>query len=267
MNESAIGVFDSGIGGLTVLKEISRLLPSENTIYLGDTARVPYGSKSKETIIRYSFEDALFLIRREIKLLVVACNTASAFAISELQKSLKVPVIGVIEPGARRAALSTKTGKIGVIGTEGTIKSSAYTAAIKANKPDASVTTKPCPLFVPLVEEGLTEGAVTRLVAEGYLAPLRDAGIDTLVLGCTHYPLLKNVIAEVMGKSIRLIDSAEAIAEEVKTLLDAKDMMNRTGKDGSHGFFVTDSPERFVEVGRRFYGTRLENALLVRLEA
>ncbi len=266
MNESPIGVFDSGIGGLTVLKEIARLLPSENTIYLGDTARVPYGSKSKETIIRYSFEDALFLIRREIKLLVVACNTASAFAISELQKSLKVPVIGVIEPGAKRAALSTKTGKIGVIGTEGTIKSSAYTAAIKANKPDASVVTKPCPLFVPLVEEGLTEGAVTRLVAEGYLAPLRDAGIDTLVLGCTHYPLLKSAIAEVMGKSIRLIDSAEAVAEEVKTLLAAKDMMNTSGKDGSHGFFVTDSPERFVEVGRRFYGTRLENAMLVRLE-
>ena len=146
MNESAIGVFDSGIGGLTVLKEIARLLPSEDTIYLGDTTRVPYGSKSRETIIRYSFEDALFLIRREIKLLVVACNTASAFAISELQKSLKVPVIGVIEPGARRAALSTKTGKIGVIGTEGTIRSSAYTAAIKANRPDAIVTTKPCPL-------------------------------------------------------------------------------------------------------------------------
>ena len=200
MNESAIGVFDSGIGGLTVLKEIARLLPSEDTIYLGDTARVPYGSKSRETIIRYSFEDALFLIRREIKLLVVACNTASAFAISELQKSLKVPVIGVIEPGARRAALSTKTGKIGVIGTEGTIRSSAYTAAIKANRPDAIVTTKPCPLFVPLVEEGLTEGAVTRLVAEGYLAPLRDAGIDTLVLGCTHYGILESIIKKIVGK-------------------------------------------------------------------
>ncbi len=267
MNESAIGVFDSGIGGLTVLKEIARLLPGENTVYLGDTARVPYGSKSKETIIRYAFEDALFLIRRDIKLLVVACNTASAYAVGELQKSLKVPVIGVIEPGARRAAAATKTGNIGVIGTEGTIRSGAYTAAIKANRPDATVTTRPCPLFVPLAEEGLTEGDVARLVAESYLAPLGDAGIDTLVLGCTHYPLLKGTIAGAVGKSVRLIDSAEAVAGEVKALLKAGGLLNTSGKAASHVFFVTDSPERFVEVGRRFYGSRLESAALARLEA
>lgn len=291
MNESPIGVFDSGIGGLTVLKEIARLLPSENTIYLGDTARVPYGTKSKETVIRYSIEDANFLIRKGVKLIVVACNTASAFAISELQKSLKVPVIGVIEPGARKAALASKTKRIGIIGTEGTIKSNAYVNAItnlygggpatitehgekrldryfEIKSRDAVIFTKACPLFVSLAEEGWTDNDVARLTAEHYLIGLKKENIDTLVLGCTHYPLLKKTIASMMGRDICLIDSAETTAEEVRPILQRNNLLNdSTRRPASHSFFVTDSPERFIKVGKLFFGDKLDSTLLVRLEA
>ena len=264
-NKSSIGVFDSGIGGLTVLREITRLLPGENTIYLGDTARVPYGSKSKETIERYSFEIAAFLLKHDIKMLVAACNTASAYAVPKLAKELDIPVLGVIEPGARAAVAATKANRIGVIGTEGTIKSSAYTSAIKAIRPEAETFVKACPLFVPLVEEGWAEDEVTALVASRYLAGLKDAGIDTLVLGCTHYPLLKETIASVMGYSVALIDSAASTAMEVKKILEEKGLLNDSGKDASHRFFVTDSPERFMAVGRRFFGERLADAELAAL--
>lgn len=261
-----IGIFDSGIGGLTVMREITDLLPCENTIYLGDTARVPYGSKSKETVERYSFEVAAFLLKSNIKMLVAACNTASAYAVADLKKRLDIPVIGVIEPGSRAAVAATINNRIGVIGTEGTIRSSAYSSAIKLINPDVETFVKACPLFVPLVEEGWADDEVTRLVAQRYLAELRECGIDTLVLGCTHYPLLKSTISSVMGPSVRLIDSAASTAEEVRRVLDQRSLLSDAGpEEALHRFFVTDSPERFLAVGRRFFGPGLEKAELATL--
>lgn len=258
-----IGIFDSGIGGLTVMREITRLLPGENTVYLGDTARVPYGSKSKETVERYSFEVASFLLKSDIKMLVAACNTASAYAVASLKKTLNIPVIGVIEPGSRAAVAATRNNRVGVIGTEGTIRSGAYSSAIKLINPKVETFVKACPLFVPLVEEGWADDEVTRLVAERYLGELKESGIDTLVLGCTHYPLLKKTISAVMGSEVALIDSAAATAEEVRRVLAEKDLLSGAGpKDAVHRFFVTDSPERFLAVGRRFFGTGLEKAEL-----
>ncbi|MDD2856203.1 MAG: glutamate racemase, partial [Desulfuromonadaceae bacterium] len=215
----SIGIFDSGVGGLTVLREIMHLLPQEDTLYFGDTARVPYGTKSPETVARYADEIASFLVKRDIKLLVVACNTASSVALPLLNSHFSIPVVGVIEPGARRAVQVTRSGKIGVIGTAGTIGSSAYTRAIKRLKPDAEVLTCACPLFVPLAEEGWTDNNVARLTAEIYLSGLKESPIDTLVLGCTHYPLLKKIIAEVMGPAVTLVDSAEETALTVKEIL------------------------------------------------
>jgi len=191
MNDNPIGVFDSGIGGLTVLKEIIELLPKESTVYLGDTARVPYGTKSRETVIGYSLENSSFLVNKGVKLIVTACNTASAYAINELRAAFDVPVIGVIEPGARAALSASSQGKIGVIGTEGTIGTHAYSKVIKGIRSTAAVIEKPCPLFVPLVEEGFIDEEATALIAEKYLEGLKGREIDTLVLGCTHYPLLK----------------------------------------------------------------------------
>lgn len=284
--KNAIGVFDSGIGGLTVLREITRLLPHENTIYLGDTARVPYGSKSKETIERYSFEIASYLMKYDIKMLVAACNTASAYAVPRLAAELKIPIIGVIEPGARAAVSATKSRRVGVIGTEGTIKSNSYVNAIKRlcdggnfdivehgrksfdryfevkPAPDVVIFTKACPLFVPLAEEGWTDDAVTRLVAERYLTGLKDEAVDTLVLGCTHYPLLKETIAAVMGEAVSLIDSAASTAIEVEQVLRGKKLLNDGTAESVHRFFVTDSPERFMAVGRRFFGEKLVDAEL-----
>ena len=206
--QKAIGIFDSGIGGLTVLKEIVATLPRENIIYLGDTARVPYGIRSPETVTRYSFENTQFLLSQEIKMLVVACNTASAVSLDAVKKEYPLPVVGVLEPGARAAVAATKARKVGVIGTEATINSGAYAKEIKRLAPDIEVYSLACPLFVSLAEEGWTDNDVAALVAEKYLAPLRDTGIDTLVLGCTHYPLLKTVISRAMGPEIVLIDSA-----------------------------------------------------------
>lgn len=264
-----IGVFDSGIGGLTVLKEIARLLPGEDTVYLGDTARVPYGAKSKETIVRYSLEIADFLIRRNnIKLLVVACNTASAYALQTLRKKIEVPVIGVIEPGARSAVSATARKRVGVIGTEGTIRSNAYKAAIRRIDPGIKTFAIACPMFVPLAEEGWTDDEVTYLAAKKYLQGLKRRDIDALVLGCTHYPLLKKTIARVTGRSVRLIDSATATAKEVKEELKNLNLLNaRRGKTAKHIFFATDSPERFIKIGKRFFGHRLKGVRLVRLGA
>jgi len=267
-NDGPIGVFDSGIGGLTVLKEIARALPAEKTIYLGDTARVPYGGKSKETVVRYSREVAGFLAGFDVKMLVVACNTASAFAVDALAAELPVPVVGVIEPGARAAARATATGKVAVTGTEGTIRSGAYTRAIKAASESVEIFTAACPLFVPLVEEGWTDDEVTRLVAERYLGGLRDAGVDTVVLGCTHYPLLKKTISTVMGPGVTLIDSAEATASEGARVLAEKGLARpgATEQTPDRRFFVTDSPERFVKVGGVFFGPGLERAELAEVE-
>jgi len=252
--QKAIGIFDSGIGGLTVLKELAAALPRENTIYLGDTARVPYGIRSAETVTRYSFENTQFLLSQEIKMLVVACNTASAISLDAVKKEFPLPVIGVLEPGARAAAAATGTRKIGIIGTEATIASGAYEKAIRKLDPDIQVFSKACPLFVPLAEEGWTENDVAVLVAERYLASFRTSGIDTLVLGCTHYPLLKKVIGAAVGDGITLIDSATETAKEVASVLD-KLKWQRPGRGPAvRKYFVTDTPTRFENLGKLFLG-------------
>lgn len=260
--DGAIGIFDSGVGGLTVLHAILELLPNEHLIYLGDTGRTPYGNKSAETITRYALESADFLVERRLKLLVVACNAATATALDALRAHVAVPVIGVVEPGVRAALQATRSGRIGVIGTEATIASGAYTRALRARNPAVEVFTRACPLFVPLAEEGWTEGAVARAVAETYLATLARSGIDTLILGCTHYPLLKPLVAEVMGPAVALVDSAEETAREVAERL-AAERGARPAGPGSTSFFVTDAPDRFVRIGQRFLGARVESAVRI----
>lgn len=260
--DGAIGIFDSGVGGLTVLHAIVQALPAEDVIYLGDTGRYPYGSKSAETVARYSVENADFLVERRVKMLVVACNTMSAVALDDLRARYAVPVVGVIEPGAAAAAARTASGRVGVIATEATIASGAYTRALRAQRPSLELYTRPCPLFVPLAEEGWTDGPIPRSVAETYLGSLRTSGIDTLVLGCTHYPLLKAVIAGVMGERVALVDSAEETARVVARLLDEQGL-GRPGGAGHASFFVTDAPERFVRIGQRFLGARVESAVRI----
>lgn len=249
----AIGVFDSGVGGLTVLRAIQARLPRESTVYLGDTARVPYGSKSPEVVIRYSRNNARFLLEQDLKLLVVACNTATAHALPSLQAELPIPVVGVVEPGVRAAASLEGAKRIGVIGTAGTIASGAYQRALATAAPDASVIARACPLFVPLAEEGWTSGDVPLAVAERYLGELRG-GLDAVVLGCTHYPLLREPIAEVLGSEVRLVDSAEATAAAVAALLEEKGLLEEGGTTPSHRVFVTDVPARFAEIAERFLG-------------
>ncbi|MCX8072874.1 MAG: glutamate racemase [Candidatus Binatia bacterium] len=259
----AIGVFDSGIGGLTVVQQLMRLMPQEDIIYLGDTARTPYGTKSPETICRYATENAAFLLDKGIKLLVVACNSVSAVALDLLRQQLPVPVVGVIEPGAREAARRTRNGKVGVIGTEATISSGAYTRALKQFAPTLEIYTRACPLFVPLAEEGWVNNEVARAAARRYLASLRRSGIDTLVLGCTHYPLLAPVIGEILGPQVALVDSAGTTAQTVRRELQRHKLLRSNGS-GSLSFFVTDAPERFIKVGSFFLGQPVESA--VRLE-
>jgi glutamate racemase len=260
--DSAIGVFDSGIGGLTVLHQIIEILPKENTIYLGDTARAPYGTKSVETVLRYSFENSEFLVEKGVKLVVVACNTSTAIALDRLQSSLEIPVIGVIEPGVKKALAATKNKKIGVIGTEATIQSGAYTKALRAEDVKIEVYSRACPLFVPLVEEGWTDNAVVEMTVKAYLGSLKQSGIDTLILGCTHYPLLKKAIRKFLGDTVYLVDSAEAIANDVSMALKKESLTRKNGK-GSHSFFVTDAPDRFVKVGQRFLGEKVESAVRI----
>jgi glutamate racemase len=252
-----IGVFDSGLGGLTVAHAIMRQLPAESLIYFGDTARVPYGPKSPDTVRRYSREISAFLIEQGVKAIVVACNTATAHALPTLREELDVPVIGVVEPGARAAVRATRTGHIGVIGTAGTIRSQAYVRAIHAENPDVRVTALACPLFVPLVEEGWTNHEAAHLIAEEYLRPLVEDQIDTLVLGCTHYPLLKPLIGEIVGRSVRLIDSAEETAADTRRMLDDSGLAATDGEP-SYRFISSDDPQQFLTLGRRFFGGAIE---------
>lgn len=261
-----IGVFDSGIGGLTVAKEIFHLLPNESVIYFGDTARVPYGPKSPATVLRYSREAAAFLLSKDIKMLVIACNTATAHAAEALADEMSIPVIGVVEPGARAAAARTKTGRIGVIGTAGTIASGAYDLAVRRLVDDARVYAQPCPLFVPLIEEGWQEQAATRLVAERYLTPLHEVDVDVLILGCTHYPLIAPVIQEILGPNVALVDSAHETALEVREVLAAQDALRTEKSAPLHAFFASDSPMRFREVGRRFLGEKVDEVEKVVVE-
>jgi glutamate racemase len=265
VNDAPIGIFDSGIGGLTVARAIYAALPGESTIYFGDTARVPYGPKSPETVRRYSREISQWLVGQGVKLIVIACNTSTAHALAELQRESPVPVIGVIEPGARAAVAATGGGPVGVIGTAGTIASNAYARAIRALAPHLAVEQRACPLFVPLVEEGWFEHRAARLVAEEYLASLRLAGVDTLVLGCTHYPLLKPLLAEVMGPAVQLIDSAEETARAVGQALSARQLEAAPGRAVYHRFAVSDDEPRFRQVGSRFIGERLQQAETVAL--
>jgi glutamate racemase len=251
---SPIGVFDSGLGGLTVFKVLARRMPEESLIYFGDTAHVPYGSKSPEAIARYSTMVATFLAERGIKLLVVACNTSSAWALPAIRKAVKIPVIGVIEPGARGAVGVSRGGRIGIIGTEATVKSGAYERAIKALKKRARTASAACPLFVPLVEEGWWRGTVVETVARRYLAPLKSARVDTVILGCTHYPYLKPVLARVLGSRVRLIDSAEETALETETVLNELDLRAPRGGRGRREFYASDAPERFKRLARRMLG-------------
>ena len=257
-----LGVFDSGLGGLTVVRAIAHSLPGESIVYFGDTARLPYGNKSQRTVRRLSLEALKFLEHFEIKAFVVACNSASALALDVLTNQATVPVLGVVEAGARQAAAATKNRRVGVIGTRATVASQCYPAALERLAPGIQVTSAACPLFVSLVEEGWVDHQVTRDVAAEYLEPLRRAGVDTLILGCTHYPLLKNVISEVMGDNVKLIDSGEAMAADLERELGAQNL-RAPARRVEHRFFVSDQPDRFHAEGQRFLG----EAVIGRVEA
>lgn len=246
--EAPIGVFDSGVGGLTVVKEIMYQIPNEKVIYFGDTARVPYGNKTKETVTKYALQIVRFLETQNVKAIVVACNTASAYALEEIEQAVDVPVIGVVKPGAKMATEATKNGKIGVIGTRATIGSETYTTYIRQLNPGIEVIGKECPLFVHLVEEGLWEDPVTEEIARRYLTDLIDIGIDTLILGCTHYPLIRKTVQRIMGENVRLVNPAYETARELKDLLAEHSILNeQTPGLGTniHRFFVSDAAERF----------------------
>ncbi len=266
-----IGVFDSGVGGLTVAREIMRQVPEEQIVYFGDTARVPYGSKSRDTVIRYSRQIIRFLRTQQVKAVVVACNTASALALPTLQPELDIPVIGVVTPGARAAVKATHNGKIGVIATESTIASGLYTQVIADLAPDARVYGQACPLFVPLVEEGWTEDPVTEEVARRYLEPLLTTGIDTLVMGCTHYPLLRGLLCRVLGEQVQLINPAYETARELRTLLAEAGIANdgaHTAKhpEISHRFYVSDAADRFGAFADAILPFDVEGAEMVNIE-
>ncbi len=254
-----IGVFDSGVGGLTVVKELIHQLPREDIIYFGDTARVPYGIKSKETVIRFSIEDTLFLLKQDVKLICVACNTVSSVALPVIKNHFKVPMIGVIIPGVREAVYATKNKHIGVIGTKGTIGSRPYENEIKLLDPTIKVTAVACPLFVPFVEEGWLRGKVVREVVEMYLKPLKKARVDTIILGCTHYPLLKHMIKEVMGPNVTLIDSAKQVAIEVKKILASENLLAGGARKPRHTFYVSDNPAWFSGLAKRFLGEPMKD--------
>lgn len=261
-SDRPIGVFDSGVGGLTVLRALVDTIGSEEFIYLGDTAHVPYGTKSNEVISRFSRESSEFLLARGIKLLVVACNTSSAVALDQIAGTTMVPVVGVIEPGARAAVRASKSGKIGVIGTDATIASGAYTRTIQRMRPDAEIYTRACPLLVPLVEEGWTDNEIAERTVAIYLESLLASGIDTLLLGCTHYPLLSGTFERVLGPNVRIVDSARATAETVRARLAALGLGRKQGA-GRQSFFVTEAPDRFIRVGRGFFGPGVESAVRI----
>jgi glutamate racemase len=265
--EKPLGVFDSGIGGLTVVKRIISILPLENIVYFGDTARVPYGSKSNSTVIEYSIQDTKFLLSKNVKLIVVACNTASSVALKELRSRFDIPVIGMIEPGALMAVNNTKNGKIGVIGTSATINNKAYSDAISRLDPNIQVCEKACPLFVPLAEEGWVDHKATFLIAEEYLKELKEQKADTVVLGCTHYPILANVIQEVLGDNVTLIDSGIAAAKVVVEELDRMNLHSNSNSPGIQDYYVSDIPQKFKEISQIFMGKNLEHIKKVDLES
>jgi len=251
---SPIGVFDSGLGGLTVVKALMKTLPYEDVVYFGDTARVPYGTKSKESIIRFSKENASILLKHKVKLIVVACNSSSSYALKALRRAVKVPVVGVIEPGVKKALAVTRQKKVGVIATPATVKSGSYVKVVRSMSRGVKVSSQACPLFVPLVEEGWFARKVTRDVAQEYLKNLKSKHVDTLILGCTHYPLLKGVLRKVMGPQVELVDSAWEVAREVKTLLDELGLVSLNKRKANYRFLVSDDPQRFQRLAKRFLG-------------
>lgn len=261
LQNAPIGVFDSGVGGLTVAREIMRQIPNEKIVYFGDTARVPYGSKSKDTITKYSKQIVRFLRTQNVKAVVIACNTASAYALDEIEKEIDIPIIGVVRPGAKVAAEATQNGRIGVIATEGTISSQIYSTYIKQINQDVNVIGKACPLFVPLVEEGLLQDPVTDEIAMRYLSELIDIDIDTLILGCTHYPLIRSTVGKIMGERVTLVNPAYETARELKELLETEDLLNKnkTGLgENKYRFFVSDGAEKF----KRFANSILKYGIL-----
>ncbi len=261
-----IGIFDSGIGGLTVVKRLFACLPHENLVYFGDTARVPYGTKSNSTVIEYAMQDTRFLLNKNVKAIVVACNTVSSVAIDKLKSDFPIPIIGMIEPGAQSAVEATKNGKIGIIGTRTTINNKAYSNKIKSLDGKIEVFEKACPLFVPLAEEGWIENKATYEIAEEYLKELREKQIDTLVLGCTHYPILSKVIQEVIGKNVTLIDSGIAASIVVRNELNRIGLETNSNSLGEHSFYVSDIQLKFKEIAELFLGRKINEVQKVDLE-
>ena len=263
----AIGIFDSGIGGLTVAAEIFRRLPNENVVYFGDTGRYPYGPRSPRIIKKFSSQNVNFLLKQNVKFIVVACNTASAMALGYIKKICNIPIIGVIQPGAAAAARKTTTKRIGVIGTQGTIESSSYQKALKSVNTTFKIYAKACPLFVALAEEGYVSKPASRMIAADYLREMKRKKIDTLVLGCTHYPLLKRTIKQVMGAGVELIDSAEETTSALVASLSKLGLLNEGRRTGKKKFYVSDSPEKFRKIGERFLRRRIGKVELVDINA
>jgi glutamate racemase len=266
MDKRAIGVFDSGVGGLTVLREIIEQMPFEDIIYFGDTARIPYGTKSSQTVVKYSNQNARFLSKYDIKTIVVACNTASSVALKDLEKNFDIPVIGVIDPGAEAAVEKTKNNKVGVIGTTATVRSSAYQDKIRELNPEISVIGNPCPLFVQIVEEGWEDSDVAELTARKYLIELMEHEIDALVLGCTHYPLLRYTLNKVLGDSVKLINPAYETAKALKEMLTEKNMLKKSSRSPVRKFFVSDAPEKFRRIGGNILNMEITDIEEVEIE-
>ncbi len=257
LNSKPIGVFDSGIGGLTVVRALMTHLPHENIVYFGDTARVPYGPKSPQVVREYTAQDVDFLVSKDVKMVVIACNTVSSVALDVVQKRARMPVVGVILPGAEAAVKSTRKKRVGVIGTRATVNSNAYAHAIRQIDEAVQVFSQECPLFVPLAEEGWVKHKVTEMVAREYLFPMKLEKIDTLILGCTHYPILRNAILAAMGDDVALIDSGEAAAIQVASVLDQQGLRNPSAQKPHLQFFVSDVPAKFTEIGERFLGEKM----------
>lgn len=266
MDNRPIGVFDSGVGGLTVVKEIMKILPDEDIIYFGDTARVPYGNKSPQTVTKFSFQDTRFLISKNVKAIVIACNTASAMSLENVQKNFELPIVGVIRSGAIAAVNETKSGRIGLIGTEGTICSRAYEKEIKKLYPSGYIFGVPCPLFVPLVEEGWADSEIAYMVATEYLAGFKAKNIDTLIMGCTHYPLLKKVVGSIMGDDVKLINPAKETSIEIKEILNEMDMCNIANRNPVYQYYVSDNPEKFSSIGNNFLNREILNIQKIDIE-
>jgi glutamate racemase len=259
----AIGIFDSGIGGLTVTREVFRLLPNENVVYFGDTGRYPYGPRSPEIVRKFARQDVNFLLEQGVKFIVVACNTASSLALDYIKRIYNIPMLGVLEPGARGAVERTRSNRIGVIGTSGTISSTAYEKSLRSLNGSLKIYSRACPLFVALAEEGYVDQPATKLIAEDYLSEIRTKKIDVLILGCTHYPLLKKPIATVMGKNVQLVDSAEETARATRQTLTNLGLLNDSRSPGRRHFFVSDSPGKFKKMGQLFLGQRIGKVGLV----